>query len=373
MIHHDNSRSYEVAVSDAAKHFQTKLEQQIHGSVERVTRVIEQVQNDVPQDAIVLGRTLKFNPKWEPQERGVFLQAPEGQALKIHDHALAQIGERAKIRNLNTVVREMRDRGEWGAQLVAHMFTEIYSHLNGDRFLLRQVRGELRGFLSDSFRRLDSRPVMEAFIRGIQKYGARPVDGFALQTKVKVRAVLPYVFEPFPGEIMSFGAELSDSDYGDGALGVRGFVTRMWCTNLATTEEVLNQVHLGKRLPDNMKFSEQTYLLDTEAMSSAVHDVTGNVLSADAVNRYLDMVRTANEEKIETHAITAWVKKNLNKEESEKAVNKFTSPEMELLPAGQTTWRWSNALSWLANETTDERRKLELQDLAGGFIQKKKA
>lgn len=58
MTHHD-SRPYEVAVSEAAKSFQEKLEGMIHGSVERVTRVIEQVQNDVPQDAIVAGAVLR--------------------------------------------------------------------------------------------------------------------------------------------------------------------------------------------------------------------------------------------------------------------------------------------------------------------------
>jgi len=382
MMHHDSSRTYDVAVSDAAKHFQKKLEDMIHASVPRVERVIEQVQNDVPTDAVARGAALKFDSNdafFQKTEgatnnsRAIVLQTPDGQRLGLHDHALRQVAERADVRNLGTVVREMRSRGEWGAKLVAHMLQEIYSHMNGDRFLIRSVRGEARGFLSDAYRRLDSRPLLEAFVRGIQMFGARPVDGFALQTKIHIRAILPYVFEPFPGEIMSFGAELRDSDYGDGKLAVNGFVDRMWCTNLATTEDVLSQVHLGKRLPDNVQFSTQTYQLDTEAMASAVHDVTKNVLGAGAVNRYLDMVRVANEQKVEPSAITAWVKKNLGKDEGEKVVAKFASPEMELLPAGQTAWRWSNALSWLANETEDERRKLELQDFAGAVIQKKAA
>lgn len=362
MIHHD-SRDYNVAVSEASKHFQQKIEEMIHSSVPRVSKVIEQVQNDVPEDMIVLGKTLRFNPSTAS------LQLMAGdQPLNIHDHAFYQVCERPKIKNLSTVMRELRGNGEWGTALVAQNLNEIYSHMNGDRYLLRNVRGELRGFLSDQFRRLDSRPLLEAFIAAIARYGGRPVDGFALQTKMNVRAILPMIFEPFPGEIMAFGAQLSDSDFGDGKLTVSGFVLRMWCTNLATTEDVLSQIHLGRRLSDSVTFSQQTLELDTAAMASAINDVAGHVLGAPAVNNYLGLIKKANDDKIEPAQIQAWVKKNLTKAESNDAIEKFNSPDVELLPPGQTKWRWSNALSWLANETEDEHRKLELQEYAGGIL-----
>lgn len=365
-MYHHGTESYEVAVSNAAKKFQQKIEDMIHVSVPRVERVIEQVQNDVPEDMVALGRLLRFNPTTS----GIQILPPtkNAEALTIHDHALQQICDRPKIKNLATVVRELRGRGQWGNELAATNLTEIYSHLNGDRFLIRNVRGEVRGFLSDQFRRLDSRPLLDAFVGALRQFGARPVDGFALDTKVNIRAILPMVFEPFPGEIMAFGAQLSDSDYGDGKLSVSGFVLRMWCTNLATTEDVLSQIHLGRRLSDNVTFSQQTLELDTQAMASAVKDVSGHVLGSGAVNNYLDMIRKANEQKIEPAQIGAWVKKNLTKAESEHAIEKFNSPDVEMLPPGQTKWRWSNALSWLANETEDEHRKLELQEFAGGIL-----
>jgi hypothetical protein len=363
MIHHD-SRPYAVAVSDAATKFQTKIEEMIHSSVARVERVIEQVETDVPEDALIAGKTLRFGLAAQAH----LVLAVNGAEKTIHKHALRQISERPKIRNLSTVVGELLERGEWGKNLIAHNLNEIYSHMNGNRYLLRSVNGQVRGFLSDQFRRLDSRPLLEAFVGAIQRYGARPVDGFALQTKMNVRAILPMVFEPFPGEMMAFGAQLSDSDFGDGKLSVSGFVLRMYCTNLATTEDVLSQVHLGRKLSDVVEFSKRTLELDTETMASAINDVAGHVLSSGAVNRYLDMVRKANDEKIEPNAIHSWVKKNLSKSESESAVKKFNSPDVEMLPPGQTKWRWSNALSWLANETKDEHRKLELQEYAGNIL-----
>lgn len=368
MIHHDK-RDYQTAVSEAATHFQKKIEDMIHASTQRVTQVIEQVESDVPEDMLAVGKKLQFTNS----ENGIALVPPATAdvnpgALQIHDHAFGQICEKAKVRNLGTVLRELRGRGEWGRKLAADNLNEIYSHFNGDRFLLRAVRGQLRGFLSDSYRRLDSRPLLDAFVQAIQRYGARPVDGFALTTKINLRALLPMIFEPFPGEIMAFGIQLSDSDYGDGTLNVAGFLLRCWCTNLATTEDVLSQVHLGRKLSDVVEFSRRTLELDTQTMASAVSDVAGHVLAPKAINRYIDLVKRANEEKIETGSIHAWAKKNLTKTETDSAVNKFASADIELLPAGQTKWRWSNALSWLANETQDEHRKLELQDFAGGIL-----
>lgn len=369
MMHHD-SRPYEVAVSDAAKAFKTKLEGMIHTSVERVERVIEQVEKDIPEDTIVAGRKLLFNSSSDGHVRILFGGEADAQVLTIHDHALQQITARPKIRHFGGVINDMLAHGEWGRALVAHNLNEVYSHMNGQRFLLRSVRGELRGFLSDQFRRLDSRPLLEAFIGQIEKTGARPVDGFALGTKINVRAILPYVFEPFPGEIMAFGAQLSDSDFGDGKLMLSGFVMRMWCTNLATTEDVLSQIHLGKRLSDDVVFSQKTMELDTQAMASAIKDCASHVLGAGSVNNYLDLVRRANAEKIDSNQITSWVKKNLTGKEGERAVEKFNSADIETLPAGQTSWRWSNAVSWLARETENEHRKLELQDLAGMLLPK---
>jgi hypothetical protein len=103
-------------------------------------------------------------------------------------------------------------------------------------------------------------------------------------------------------------------------------------------------------------------------MASAINDVAGHVLGSGAVNNYLGLVKKANEDKIEPAQIQAWVKKNLTKAESIASITKFNSPDVELLPPGQTKWRWSNALSWLANETEDEHRKLELQEYAGGLL-----
>jgi hypothetical protein len=38
------------------------------------------------------------------------------------------------------------------------------------------------------------------------------------------------------------------------------------------------------------------------------------------------------------------------------------------MPAGSTVWRLSNAISWVAGQTKDAERKLDLQKLAGSVL-----
>jgi len=75
---------------------------------------------------------------------------------------------------------------------------------------------------------------------------------------------MPEVYEPVPGEVVAYGLFLENSDFGNGALSVRAFLLRIWCTNLAITQEEMRQVHLGKRLDESMIYSERTYGLDAK-------------------------------------------------------------------------------------------------------------
>jgi hypothetical protein len=231
------------------------------------------------------------------------------------------------------------------------------------------VNGEIRGFLSDSYRRMDSRPIMLAFVEGVQKYGAVPIDGFALDTHVQLQVVLPHVFEPVDHEVMVIGAAFGNSDFGRGSISVRTLITRVWCTNRAIGSEDLRKIHLGARMDENLVLSQRTYELDTKTMASAVKDIVDFTLSPGNVNKILEGVKKANEEKIEARGMMTFLKKYLRKGEVKDVVEAFASPEIEMLPAGQTKWRMSNAISWIANtKIEDDSRRLELMRVAGAVL-----
>jgi hypothetical protein len=182
---------------------------------------------------------------------------------------------------------------------------------------------------------------------------------------------LDMVFEPVPNEVMAFGVSLENSDYGDGALSLRAVLMRGWCTNLAMMEETLRKVHLGARLREDLQLSQRTYELDSETMASAVRDLVQKVLNPGSVNEYLSLIKQANDQKLDGWNVKDFLRKNLTKGEGEAVIEKFNSADVELLPPGNTKWRMSNAISWLAGQTKDEHRQLEISKVAGLVIKGK--
>lgn len=364
MLTHHSAKDYDVAASEAATAARKHMDAQIDAGRQKAEHVINHVQTNVPEDRIAVGKKLGF----VASDNGISLILPDGVTQGLHKNALGQAAERVELptRYVNDLIAKNQP---WARELAAKNFGELFSHLNGDRFLLRSVGEEVRGFLSDKYRRLDARPILDSFIGAIQPFGALPVEGAVTDTKISIKIVLPYIFEPIPNEVMLFGAEYVNSDFGNGALTMNTFVDRLWCTNFARGESLLRQVHLGARLAENVAFSQKTYHLDTQTMASAISDMAGNALGPESVNGYLALVKAANEEKVEGREVTEWMKKRLTKGEVEAATTAFNSPDVEMLPAGNTRWRMSNALSFIAKKAEPERA-LELQRFAGEALGK---
>ncbi len=347
------------------------LDDAIGRGAARSSAVVQRILNEVPRDDIVLGERLAFG-----YASGRLSFEAGDKQWNLHNHAFDQLVERAGIptayaRRLDAAEAEL-DGTSWEHRLLEYTLTEHYRH-QGGRYLVRSVNGQARGILSDKFRRLDSRPLLDAFLGGAQAVGAVPFEGVASDVRVSVRAIVPVVHEPVPGEFMVFGLNWQNSDYGAGVYGVSAFCLRLLCLNAAIGESILKQVHLGKRLPDELAFSRQTYELDTQTMISATKDVIGNLLAPRAVEARLDAVRAAHATETTWGAAFKKVGQLLSKGEAQRAKDAFEGPDNVLLPEGKTALRFSNALSWIANQTEDADRKIELQRIAGAVIERKAA
>ena len=348
MIHH-GSQPYEVAATAAAKVMRTKLEGLIEKGQASAGTVIEQIMSAQPIDRVVLGQNIGYGVEGTSI---VAQNLKKPGTAKVHEHALQQMAARVDLPW--SYAQSLRE-SPWGRELLAENLNRQYAHEPKDRrYLMRFARvggvPELRGFLSDKYRRLDARPITEALITEVKKAGALP-------------------YEPVPGEVIAFGLNYETSDFGDGALTVGLFMLRMICTNLASAEDMLRQVHLGKRLAENLEFSEKTYRLDTQTMASAVGDIVGNVLAPATTERYCEAIKAANEDKVDGRQVSARLKAiGLTKAEQTATVEAFNSPNIEEVPAGMSAWRLSNALSWVAGKAENPRRQMELQRMAGGLV-----
>lgn len=370
LIHHSNL-AYDVAASEAAASARAKMEALFKPGLRAANTVLEHVQAQHPTDYVVPAQKLEVIED-VASAHGVRLGIKD-EEFGLVKHSFTQLCTHAgfPVRYAQDLLgkTEVLERRPWAVELLARNLRELYQH-DKRKFLVRSVRDDARGILSDSYRRLDCRPLFESFALACQHLGAVPVDGHATETKVELKAMLPVIFEPVPNEVMCFGLSWSNSDFGNGAHSLRTFVLRLVCTNKAVADEQLRQIHLGKRLSEDTAFSERTYQLDTQTTASALYDVVGKALSPDTTNAYMDRVRKANEEQVDRKLLPGRLARlDLTKNEVEEVVKAYDSADVEMIPPGNTTWRLSNAISWFAgNRVEDEERRMELERVAGKVL-----
>jgi hypothetical protein len=350
-----------------------KLEQLIERGRTKAGEVIDHVMNNQPDDRLQAGANLSFDAE---DGRGVHISFSDDTAgslrLKLHRHAVQQMAQTTEL-PLKFIDGLLGTAEPWAKELLAHNLSTIFGNrYRKQRYLLRSVHGEVRGFLSDRYRRLDSRPIIEAFATEVQKKGALPYNGYVTDTKVALQAIMPEVYEPVPGELVAYGLSLENSDFGNGALSVRAYLLRIWCSNLAITQEEMRQVHLGRRLDDSMIYSRRTYELDAETTVSALRDVIGTQLNAEALRDRMESIRQANTTAVDPAGAKETLRKLLLKSETDEVIEAYNSPDTYNLPAGNTSWRLSNAVSWIAGKTEDAERRLELMKVAGDILPKPK-
>lgn len=323
-------------------------------------QVIETIHRDMPTDQIARTKALAFHAA-----RGA-LEVKVGDAyLQPSEYAVGQLAEKARIPT--AYLRELVKGDGWQRDLAAHALGEHFHNAAQERVLLRSVRGQLRGVLSDKYRRLDSRPLVDALATEAKAIGAVPADGVVSETRVAIKLLMPEIVEPLPGEFLVYGGEWSNSDYGNGVHSFRAFALRVVCLNGMTRENLLRQVHLGAKLHDEIEFSERTYKLDTAASVSALRDIVRGALGPKGRERMTDAIRTANDKSMTATQVQA-AARGFGKEAQKAVVDAFESLDVVNLPPGNTAWRASNAFSWVARATENSEQRLDLERAAGALV-----
>jgi hypothetical protein len=132
-------------------------------------------------------------------------------------------------------------------------------------------------------------------------------------------------------------------------------------------EEVLRQIHLGARLPDHVELSAETIRLDNAANASALQDVVRHALAPAKVNQMMEDIRLAHEAKLDPDKAVALLKQKFTRDQVEEIGAAFISPDIEMMPQGQTVYRLSNAISWVAQKKAADER-MWMEKVAGDLV-----
>lgn len=304
-------------------------------------------------------------------ESRLMMNMPDGQ-FSLHDNAIAQLADRMGIPQ--RYLRSLASGEPWAIMLAAHLLNQHSDWTQRSRVLVRTVGNQVRGVLSDSYRRLNSVEILTAFVQEAAGQGAVISDAYMNDTKVWAETILPTpitVPTKNNGDVIIFaGARFSTSDYGDGAVDMRAFMLNGACLNGMVRESVMKQVHLGSKLPDNLALSQQTYELDTKTTVSAVQDLTRGLFSANTIKRKAYEIQGASEMEVdfdrELKKLTGngWLLKQESKE-VEKILMR-NNPD-DGVQGGATLWKLTQAITAHARELSPERSR-ELHEISGELL-----
>jgi hypothetical protein len=324
-----------------------------------------------------------------------FVEYSNGYQARIHRHAMGQLAGTAGIpRRYVSALRDgvvsmpSRDRHD----LLCHVFNTHYTkgeYLDRSRkptkFLHRTVDGELRGFLSRNFnRRIGSVAMLRPFIEKCQEHYAAPVAVTVSPVKITLQCFLPDVFEPVPGEFVTFGVSYTNSDFGAGRLTVSSTIMRATSGSTSILSDEFSMVHLGALISEEeITLSEATLKKEAETHIAAIKDMVSSVLSEGNISNILKMITYSTEKKITLSALKDKLKDLLGKGELDNIEDLLKNAEsgiVDLPPVNSdgednnpSLWWAASALGWMASNETDPDKQGALHLAAGRLIKTKES
>ena len=359
-----------------------KVQRMIDGKAVGVRETMDRLisEGKIAQDYIApIGVNLKVNdhsPVITFSANGSLrMDMPDGQ-FTLHDNAIGQLADRMGIPQ--RYLRGLASGEPWAKQLAATLLNEHSGWTQRSRVLVRTVGTQVRGVLSDSYRRLNSVEILTAFVQEAAQQGAVISDAYMNDTKIWAETILQTpltVPTSKNGDVVIFaGARFSTSDYGDGAVDMRAFLLNGACLNGMVRESVMKQVHLGSKLPDNLQLSQQTYELDTKTTVSAVSDLTKGLFSKDNLMKKAIEIQGASEIDVDfEHELKRLTRDGGLLKQEGKEVEKIlmrNDPE-DGVQGGATLWKLTQAITAHARELSPERSR-ELHELSGQLLNRVK-
>lgn len=360
-----------------------KVQKMIDGKAVGVQATMERLVNEgkIAQDYIApIGVNLKLNDHspvitFDGDGSNLSMSMPDGE-FTLHGNAIGQLADRMAIPQ--RYLRTLAGGEAWERQLAATVLNEHSGWTQRSRVLVRTVGQQVRGVLSDGYRRLNSVEILTAFVQEAAGQGAVISDAYMNDTKVWAETILPQplvIPTAKNGDVIIFaGARFSTSDYGDGAIDMRAFLLNGACLNGMVRESVMRQVHLGSKLPDNLAISQRTYELDTKTTVSAVRDLTKGLFSREALERKAYEIQGASEMDVDfENEIKKLTKSGALLKQEGKEVEKLlmkNDPE-DGVQGGSTLWKLTQAITAHARELSPERSR-ELHEISGALMNRVK-
>jgi len=346
----------------------------------QATEVLTRIANDHIADQVIqvgarVPERSRMDIGLDESSHSVMLHTPDDQWRAMHPHATYQLATRMDIPG--GWAKNMADGADWQKDSIADVLTTHLAHTKKrDRFLVRSVGDQVRGVLSDRYRRLSSPIIANHFGEACLDVGAVPFKATMNDLRWSVSAMLPTPIEvkttAHGVEYVAASVRLANSDYGMGRLDMAFQILRLICINGMIGDSVMREIHLGGRLPENIRVSEETYQKDSETQALLVRDAVAGLLTEKTIRDKVEKVEAAASNEVDAEeTVKGLVRaKRIGKTEAQKVTAALVNRNGIDVPAGPvTSWSVAQALSWVAHEAPNGRSE-ELEKEAAKIIEK---
>jgi hypothetical protein len=235
--------------------------------------------------------------------------------------------------------------------------------------MVRSLDGNVRAFLSDSYRRLDNYDLAQNVLPMLLEAEAQIESCEITDSKLYIKAITHKVqAEVKTGDIVSAGIIISNSETGHGSLSVKPLIYRLVCKNGAVVDDyAMRKYHAGKHTDmDQIEFSNETIKADDKAFWLKVRDLVKFSLNETTFEKIVESMRESTQRKIEepTKAIELITKKfNLGDAEQRDVLTHL------IQGADLTSWGLGNAVTRMAQDVSSYDRSTELETIGYQIMQ----
>lgn len=343
-------------------------------------RIYSRLENRVIDDQVIPASLISYgilSTKTSPERQQVAVRVNENGKTNLwtlNRNSAYQMG--AKLGLPSGWVADSLNAEPYRQQAVAFALNKYIENYSGqdNRFLFRNVDGVVRGFLSTSYKRLNTKEIFMKFIETAEEMNLPLIGAFEGDARDYLEILDPHLIEintPNNGVVLyARGMQLKNGDFGGSKLELRSYWKKAICLNGAIGQTFLKEVHLGSRLSQDFVFSIETVSKDTEVRALMVRDSMRYAFSER--NRQFEeaQIIEASEHTVDLkQQIEHLPKLGVTKPEKagiEEILMKRN--EDDGISGKPSLYLFSNAVSAYANTVDDQQRKRELQQIAGNLI-----
>ena len=252
-------------------------------------------------------------------------------------------------------------------------YTEKYDGKD-NRFLFRAVGDTVKGILSTSYKRMNTREIFSSFLTKAMQMKLTLLGAYEGDSRDYIEVIDPqirHIKTPNNGVVEYIrGAVLKNSDFGDGRLSLSSYNMQVVCMNGMVGNTYLREVHLGKRLADDYIFSIETMNMETELRSTKVREMMDFIFNPMNVEIEEGQIVDASGRIIQPEQMVLVLPKiGLTKVEAKLTQEVLMRRNEDDGVAGKLSdWSLSQAISRVSNDLEDGFRARELQQIAGKLV-----